>query len=71
MAKTKPQTDEPRETEGATSTAKKAKRPPKKQASKKTAKKPAKKTSVANDESKRWRNGRNSKRSLLIEIKKL
>ena len=44
MAKTKPQTDEPRETEGATSTAKKAKRPSKKQPSKKTAKKPAKKT---------------------------
>ena len=44
MAKTKPQTDEPRETEGATSTAKKAKRPSKKQATKKTAKKPAKKT---------------------------
>ena len=46
MAKTKPQTDEPRETEGATSTAKKAKRPSKKQATKKTAKKPAKKTSA-------------------------
>ena len=46
MAKTKSQTDEPRETEGATSTAKKAKRPSKKQASKKTAKKPAKKTST-------------------------
>ena len=46
MAKTKPQTDEPRETEGATSTAKKAKRPSKKQATKKTAKKPAKKTST-------------------------
>jgi hypothetical protein len=46
MAKTKSQTDEPRETEGATSTAKKAKRPSKKQATKKTAKKPAKKTST-------------------------
>ncbi len=46
MAKTKPQTDEPRETEGATSTAKKAKSPSKKQATKKTAKKPAKKTST-------------------------
>ena len=46
MAKTKSQTNEPRETEGATSTAKKAKRPSKKQATKKTAKKPAKKTST-------------------------
>ena len=46
MAKTKSQTDEPRETEGATSTAKKAKRPSKKQATKKTAKKPAKKTNT-------------------------
>ncbi len=43
MAKTKPQADEPRETQGATSTAKKAKRPSKKQTSKKTAKKPVKK----------------------------
>ena len=46
MAKTKPQADEPRETQGATSTAKKAKRPSKKQATKKTAKKPAKKTNA-------------------------
>ena len=46
MAKTKSQTDEPRETEGATSTAKKAKRPSKKQATKKTSKKPAKKTNT-------------------------
>ena len=46
MAKAKTQTDEPRETEGATSTAKKAKRPSKRQATKKTAKKPAKKTNT-------------------------
>ena len=46
MAKTKSQTDEPRETEGATSTAKKAKRPSKKQATKKTSKKPSKKTNT-------------------------
>ncbi len=47
MAKTKPQADEPRETQGATSTAKKAKRPSKKQPTKKTAKKPVKKMRVA------------------------
>jgi hypothetical protein len=47
MAKTKPQADEPRETQGATSTAKKAKRPSKKQPTKKTAKKPVKKIRVA------------------------
>ncbi len=46
MAKAKTQAEEPRETEGATSTAKKAKRPSKKQATKKTAKKPAKKTNT-------------------------
>ncbi len=46
MAKAKTQAEEPRETQGATSTAKKAKRPSKKQATKKTAKKPAKKTNT-------------------------
>ncbi len=46
MAKTEPQADEPRETQGATSTAKKAKRPSKKQPTKKTAKKPVKKMRV-------------------------
>lgn len=46
MAKAKTQAEEPRKTEGATSTAKKAKRPSKKQATKKTAKKPAKKTNT-------------------------
>ena len=46
MAKAKTQTEEPRETEGATATAKKAKRPSKKQATKKTAKKPAKKANT-------------------------
>ena len=46
MAKAKTQTEEPRDTDGATSTAKKAKRPSKKQATKKTAKKPAKKANT-------------------------
>ena len=39
MAKAKTQAEEPRKTEGATSTAKKAKRPSKKQATKKNSQK--------------------------------